>query len=317
MTAILIVDAEADRYARRVREAFPAVAVQTAKTSAEALGCCHDAAVVVGLAHEISDDLVGAMPGLRWVAALTTGTDHLDTLRNLKPDVIVTSGRGIHGPQMAELAFYYMIGLSRDVRGMMANQDAQRWERWPQRLLLGKTIVVVGIGAISEDLAERCRAFGMTTLGVSSARSDARGFDRVLPRDQLLAAAAEADFLVALVPYGPETHAMIGDAVFTAMKPAAFFINIARGKVVDEAALIRHLRSGSIAGAGLDVYEIEPPVPENPLWKMPNVIMTPRIGGMSDTYADQALPLLLANIESFLASRPGDMRNIVTRRNDP
>ena len=225
---------------------------------------------------------------------------------------MITSGRGIHGPQMAELAFYYMIGLFRDVRRMMVNQAGHRWERWPQRLVLGKTVVIVGVGAISEELAVRCQAFGMTTIGVSAARTQARGFDRVVPRDALLDMAALADVLVALVPYGAETHHLFGDAVFAAMKPTALFINIARGKVVDEPALVRHLQAGGIDGAGLDVFDVEPPVPDNPLWDMPNVILTPRIGGMSDTYAEQALPLLIDNIGAFLQGR--EMRNMVTRR---
>lgn len=317
MSEILVVEKEADVYAERIRHAFPQITVQTAASSADALGRCADSEVVVGLAHEISNDLVGAMPKLRWVAALTTGTDHLDTLENLRPDVLVTSGRGIHGPQMAELAFYFMIGLSRDVRGMMANQARHRWERWPQRLLLGKTVLIVGVGAISEDLAERCRAFGMATVGVSSARKEARGFDRVVPRERLLEAAGQADVLVALVPYSPETHHMIDDRVFSAMKPTAYVINIARGKVIDEAALIHHLRQGGLAGAGLDVFDLEPPAPDNPLWDMPNVIMTPRIGGMSDTYAEQALPLLVENVGAFLAGQPERMRNVVSRRIQP
>ena len=92
------------------------------------------------------------------------------TLKDLPAGLIVTSGRGIHGPQMAELAFYYMIALSRNVRGMLENQERRKWERWPQRLLLGKTASLVGVGAISEEIAVRCQAFGMTTIGVSDSR---------------------------------------------------------------------------------------------------------------------------------------------------
>lgn len=106
---------------------------------------------------------------------------------------------------------------------------------------------------------------------------------------------------------------MIDGTVLSAMKPAAVFINIARGKVVDEAALIRHLQERRIAGAGLDVYEEEPPAPGNPLWDMGHVIMTPRIGGMSDTYAQQAMPLLIDNVRVFLDGRRQDLRNIVRR----
>jgi phosphoglycerate dehydrogenase-like enzyme len=133
----------------------------------------------------------------------------------------------------------------------------------------------------------------------------------VLPRSRLGEAAAMADFLIALVPYSKDTHHLIDAAILASMKPSAIFINLARGLVVDEAALIRHLQEGHIAGAGLDVYEVEPPFPDNPLWSMPNVIMTPRVGGMSDVYAEQVLPLIMHNLRAFSAGRLSDMKNVV------
>ena len=313
MTEILILEKEAQIYAEGLRAACPEAVFHAATNEADALKVASGAEVVIALAHEISARLVAAMPKLRWIAALTTGVDHLATL-DLPPDVAITSGRGIHGPQMAELTFLYMLALSRNARGMIANQERHHWERWPQRLLLGKTAVLVGVGAISEELAVRCQAFGMTTIGVSSARSEARGFDRIMPRDKLIEAAGEADFLIALAPYTPQTHHMIGRAEFAAMKPTAFFINIARGNVADEAALIEHLVGGRIAGAGLDVFAREPLPDDSPLWDMQNVIATPHIGGMSDTYADQALPLLIDNVRAYLAGTPGALRNIVSRK---
>lgn len=311
MTDVLIFEKEAEIYASRLREAFPSVTFHAATTELEALAAAASADAIVALAHEVPDRLVAATPRLRWISALTTGTEHLDTLEHLRPDVLITSGRGIHGPQMSEMAFLYMIGLSRDFRGMLANQARHHWERWPQKLLLGKTAALVGVGTISEEMAARCKAFGMTVVGVSSARTEAPGFDRIVPRDRLVEVAAEADFLIALVPYSKETHHMIDERVLSAMKRSAIFINLARGNVVDEAALIRHLQEGRIAGAGLDVYAVEPPLPDNPLWDMENVIMTPRVGGMSDVYAEQVLPLLSHNLGCFLDGRFGDMRNIV------
>ena len=311
MADILILEREADIYAARLRQEFPGHVVRTATAEEGALTVCEQAEILVALAHEVSQRLVRNMPRLRWIAALTTGTDHLATLQDLPQGLIITSGRGIHGPQMAELAFYYMIALSRNVRGMMDNQKARKWERWPQRLLLGKTAVLVGVGAISEDIGVRCQAFGMTTIGVSDARTAARGFDRMVPRAHLDEAAAAADFLIAVVPYSQQTHHMINDRVLSAMKDSAIFINLARGNVVDETALIRHLQDKTIAGAGLDVYAEEPPAPDNPLWVMDNVIMTPRIGGMSDIYAQQALPLLVENLRAYLDGRVDIMRNIV------
>jgi len=313
MAEIIVLERDADIYVARLREVFSSHVFHAVKSEDEALLRCREAEVVVALAHEVSQKLVSSMPRLQWIAALTTGTDHLDTLKDLPSGLIVTSGRGIHGPQMAELAFYYMIALSRDARGMMENQKRRKWERWPQRLLLRKTAVLVGVGAISEDIAVRCQAFGMKTIGVSDSRATARGFDRMMPRSRLAEAAAEADFLIAVVPYAKETHHLIDRHVLSALKGSAVFINIARGNVVDEAALIRYLQEGKIAGAGLDVYAEEPPAPDNPLWGMDNVIMTPRIGGMSDIYAQQALPLLIENLHAYLDGRRDALRNIVPK----
>jgi phosphoglycerate dehydrogenase-like enzyme len=212
---------------------------------------------------------------------------------------------------MSELAFMYMLGLTRNVRRVLADQAAHRWARRGQVLLSGKTVLIVGIGAISEALAARCQAFGMRVVGISDARDTAEGFDEVHNRGALVAQAARADYVVALVPYSPATHHMISAEVLAAMKPSAVFINIARGKVVDEAALIAALREGRIAGAGLDVFAEEPLPVNSPLWDMENVIITPRIGGMSDTYAQQLAPLVLENLRLFLAGKPSSMRNLV------
>jgi len=294
-----------------LRQAFPELTIHGTADITEALRMGANAEVLAALAHHVTDELLAAMPKLRWIAALTTGTDHFNSLTRLRKDVLVTNARGIHGPQMSELALMNMIALSRRLPQMLRNQAQAKWERWPQPVLLEKTVVIVGIGQIGETLAARCRAFGMKIIGVSDARPEIPGFDKVLPRTKLKEAAALADFLVVLVPLTAETRHMISDDVMAAMKPSSVLINIARGDVIDEAALIRRLQNGLIGGAGLDVFAEEPPKPANPLWTMPNVIMTPRIGGMSDRYFDQVLPLMTRNLRAFVDGRMKDMQNVV------
>ena len=308
---ILVYERESHFEAARLREAFPALTIHDARTRADALTLCGAASVLVALAHEVTDELVAAMPRLEWIFSLSTGVDHLWTLKSLRPEVRVANGRGIHGPQMAELAFLFMIGLARDYPRMAANRRERAWKRWPQPVLVGKTAVILGIGTISEELARRCKAFDMRVVGVSDARAASPGFDLVLPRARLLEAAAMADFLIVLVPLDSSTRHMIDARVFAAMKPTAFLINLARGDVIDEAAMIAALRDGTIAGAGLDVFSVEPPAADNPLWDMPNVMITPRIGGMSDIYADQIFPVVENNLRALIENRVGDMRNLV------
>jgi D-2-hydroxyacid dehydrogenase (NADP+) len=190
-------------------------------------------------------------------------------------------------------------------------QSAHRWDRWPQPLLAGKTVVIVGVGAIAEVLAPRCKAFGMTVYGISNSSRRPPGFDEILSRDELPRGAAAADFLVLIVPHSAQTESLIDAAVLSCMKPSAYLINVARGGVLDEQALLASLREQRIAGAALDVFRERQLPADSPLWSEDRIIITPHIGGMSDVYLDQAYPIVRDNIKLFLAGNLTDMKNIV------
>ncbi len=304
--------ADLDIYRHAVADAIPGLEILTAENEVEAIAKSDGATALVAKAHNVTAALIAALPHLDWIQALTTGTDHLDTL-NLPSSVNVTSARGIHGPQMSELAFLYMLTFSRDFGAMLDNQRKAQWQRWPQKLLLGKTAVIVGVGTISEELAQRCKVFGMRTVGVSGSRPTAPGFDQIVGRDRLHEAAGQADFLIVLAPHTPENHHLIDAGVLAAMSPHAVLINLARGKLCDEDALIQALTERRIAGAGLDVFAIEPLPADSPLWRMDNVIITPHIGGLSDSYAVQLLPLVVDNVRAYWAGDLAGLRNIVRR----
>jgi phosphoglycerate dehydrogenase-like enzyme len=294
-----------------VRRQCPSMTFEVARDVGEALSRCAQAEVLVAMAHDVTDELLARMPRLRYLCALSAGLDRLETLKELKPDVRVTSGRGIHGPQMSEIAFLYMIALSRDFARLQRNQRNHVWERWPQHLLYRKTVAIAGIGPIAEALAARCVAFGMRVIGVSDARDQAPNFAKLFKRAQMPEAASQADFFIVLVPLSAQTRHLIDASVLAAMKSTAMLINLARGPLVDEGALIRCLQEGRIAGAGLDVFEAEPLPADSPLWDMPNVIITPRIGGMSEIYGEQSLPLVVHNLQCFAEGRLADMKNVV------
>jgi phosphoglycerate dehydrogenase-like enzyme len=194
---------------------------------------------------------------------------------------------------------------------MQRNQAAHLWKRWPQPLLWGKTIVIVGVGAIAEALAPRCKAFGMTVYGVSGTPRVSAGFDKIFARAELRHGAALADFLVLIVPHSAQTENLIDASVLEAMRPTAFLINVARGGVLDESALMRALHEQRLAGAALDVFREQPLPPHHPLWGEPRIIVTPLVGGMSDIYLDQAYPIVRVNLERFLAGETARMMNIV------
>jgi phosphoglycerate dehydrogenase-like enzyme len=150
-----------------------------------------------------------------------------------------------------------------------------------RRLLHGRTTVILGVGAIAEHLAERCRLFGMTVIGVSNGRDSVPHFDAILPRDRLAEAASRADFLVVLVPYAAETRHIVDATVLAAMRKDAFLINIARGAVVDESAIPDALDNGWLRAAALDVFVTEPLPAESPLWRDPRVMVSPHISGLT------------------------------------
>lgn len=309
MTEILIALAEAERL-KALLTLPSGVTVTTAVNSAETIARGHDATIAIANPSYISQPFIDAHPRLEWLQAMSAGTDMVSRL-SLPPGLEITSASGMHAPQMTELVFLYMLAFLRDVREILAAQAAARWDRRPQRLLTGKRIVIVGIGHISEALAERCRLFGMRVEGLSAHRTAAPHFDRVRPMAELPEAAAAADFLVILTPYTPDTHYLIDAGILDAMKASAVLINVARGPVVDTEALVAALRDGQIAGAGLDVFEEEPLPADHPLWSMHNVIVTPHIGGVSDIYLEQLAPIVNENIARWFAHPRRELMNRV------
>jgi phosphoglycerate dehydrogenase-like enzyme len=314
--AILIIERDYPEdlpfYRDAIHAEFPDLPVAIAANKAEALAQVAGVTAIMAKDQHVPAELIPLLPQLEWVQALTTGVDNLMAM-SVPASVTITSARGVHRPQMSELAMLFMLALARDFPRMLNNQQQAHWQRWPQPLLIHKRIGIVGIGTISEALATRCKAFGMHVTGISDSRQDAPDFDRVAPRSELTTIAAQVDFLVVLAPYTPQTHHMINAEVLAALPRSAFLINIARGKVVDEAALINALQNGTIAGAGLDVFDKEPLSTDSPLWTMPNVIITPHIGGLGDHYAQQLLPLMLTNLRRYLAGESSKMENRVSR----
>jgi phosphoglycerate dehydrogenase-like enzyme len=269
--------------------------------------------VLLCFSPPMADHVVRDARRLKWIQALGTGVDNIIDLPSLRPDVLVTNIRGIHGAPVSEAAIAYMLSLARDMPHSVHAQDRSTWDRQPAHLLTGKTVGILGVGLIAEYLAPLCKAFGMTVIGITGSPRAVKGFDRVVGRGELLAVAPALDFLVALIPMSAETRNIVGEKVFAAMKPTAHLVNVARGGVVDEAALIRALESGEIAGAALDVFAQEPLPPTSPLWKAKNLTLFPHLGGYSHGYEDRAMPTIEDNMRKFLAGDPKTMINIVRK----
>lgn len=306
-----------EQYYQRLKQRFPQLLIDLADHHSKVGPYISSADILITFAPMLTDDVLREAKKLKWVQALGTGVDNLIDLPSLRPNVIITNVHGIHGPAMSEAAIMAMLALSRNFPKVVRNQDRHVWERWPASLLEGKTVGILGVGAISEILAARCKALGLTVVGISAVKREVASFDQIYLRDQLLAAVIDLDYLVILTPYSPETHNIVNAAVFFSMKPTAYLINLARGGVVDEDALIGALRENKIAGAALDVFREEPLPEDHPFWSMKNVIVTPHLAGFNDRYASQALPIVEENVQKFLAGDVDHMVNVVRRGAPP
>ena len=311
MTCVLFAHRDFEYFVPRLRERFSNLEILTAIDLPQADGQLAHAEVIVAAGHTFNDERLAKAARLRWIHAMTTGTDAIVGARTLRRDVVVTNTRGIHGPQMSEMVFMYMLNLARRYRHMLENQKRHVWKRWDQVRLHGKTVAILGIGLISEALAPRCKAFGMTVLGITRTPRAVPGFDRMFTYGELGEAAALADFLVVLAPNSPETENMIDATVLAAMKPTAFLLNLSRGALCDEDALLDALRTGRIAGAGLDVFRTEPLPKESPLWDLENVMITAHCSGSSDDNLKMTWPIIETNMKCFLEGRPSEMINVV------
>ena len=302
-----------NKYYSHLKAKFPEININMVDHHSKVGPYIGSADILVTFGAQMSDHVLKEGTKLKWVQALGTGVDGITDQPALGENVMVTNMHGLHGDSMSDSAFLSMLALARDLPRVLRNQSRHTWERFPSRLLKGKTVGILGVGAIAADLAPKCKMFGMTVAGISSAKREVAGFDRMYVRGELEQAVRDLDYLILLVPDTPETRGIVSAQVLSAMKPTSYLINLARGGIVDEHALIKALKEDKIAGAALDVFATEPLPEDHPFWGMENVIVTAHLGGFHDQYAEQALPTVEENVRKFLAGDTQNMINVVKR----
>jgi D-2-hydroxyacid dehydrogenase (NADP+) len=300
-----------NQYRDRMQARFPELNIALVDHHSKVGPHIAEADALLTFAPMLSDQVLQSAKRLKWVQALGTGTDNLIDRPCLREDVVVTNVHGIHGPPVSEAAIAAMLALARGLPRAIRSQEKRQWQRFPAQLLHNKTVGIFGIGAIAEALAPKCKIFGMRVIGISSVPRELPGFDRMHATSALTEVAGELDFFVLLTPLTDKTRNSIDAKVFAAMKPGAFLVNLARGGVVDEPALVEALRGGRIAGAALDVFVEEPLPADHPFWSMDNVIITTHQGGFCDVYIDYAWPTVETNMRRFLDGDIGGMINVV------
>jgi phosphoglycerate dehydrogenase-like enzyme len=256
---------------------------------------------------------------LRWIQATSTGVGPTIARRGLdKSDVVVTTARGVHAGPLAEFTFMALLAHFRGLAQMQAEQRQHLWIRGCGEEIAGRTMVTIGAGDLARGCAKLARAFGMRVLAVARDAGKSRAhndlFDAVHPTDELHAALGAADAVVVTVPGLPATERMIDAAAIAAMRPGVALVNIGRGTVIDESAMIHGLRSGHIGFAALDVTLVEPLPPESVLWDMPNVLISPHSASTVSTENAKITDIFLENLRCWRQGRPQDMRNLLDKQ---
>ncbi|MBV8776503.1 MAG: D-2-hydroxyacid dehydrogenase [Alphaproteobacteria bacterium] len=272
-----------------------------------------DVLVISGLWN---DGLVEHAMRLKYIQSIGAGTDQFPREALARRGIRLASARGVNYRAVSEHAMSLILALARRLPEARDNQARQHWRGMIGELagredeLGGKTLLIVGLGQIGSRLAELARAFEMRVVGLRRDAAAGGPADTVRPVSDLSAALADADFVALCCPLTAETENLIDASALRSMRPSAYLVNVARGRVVDEAALIEALRAGQIAGAALDVTVEEPLGRTSPLWAMKNVLITPHTAGETRRYEDNVIAILRDNFDRLWGGRT-DLRNQV------
>ncbi|APX97278.1 D-2-hydroxyacid dehydrogenase [Natronorubrum daqingense] len=234
-----------------------------------------------------------------WIHSIQAGVDRFPFDEFEEHDVILTNSTGIHDRTVGETVAGYLLSFSRRLHGYAANQQDRRWVRpeWDEAFTLpGTTACVVGTGTLGRGVAETLGSLGVQVTGVRRSEESVPGFDEIHPNEDLHTAIADAEFVIVTVPLTDETHHLFDADAFETMREDAYFVNVARGSVVNQPALIDALESGAIRGAALDVFEEEPLPEESPLWEMDEVIVTPHSAALTRDYFRDVGELVETNV---------------------
>jgi phosphoglycerate dehydrogenase-like enzyme len=244
---------------------------------------------------------------LRWIHFLTSGIER-GLAMGLPDGAIVSNSAGVRAPTVAEHALALLLALVRQLPALRTPQSAHQWARVEMgpklASLQGMTVCIVGLGNIGREVARKLKAFDARCIGVSRTPAEDGDIQPVFSRERMGEAFAISDAIVVATTADDSSRHLVGAETFARVKPGAFLVNIARGEIVDEAAMVAALRNGALAGAGLDVTEVEPLPESSPLWDLPNVIVTPHVAGAGAKDYDQMRRLFGENLERFLAGKP-------------
>ncbi|MFQ5521791.1 MAG: D-2-hydroxyacid dehydrogenase, partial [Candidatus Methylomirabilia bacterium] len=254
---------EAEAYARLVKAPRGTITLHACATPEDAADLIAEAEILY--AWDFPPELLPAARRLRWIQSMGAGVEKF-LIPELPDSVLITRVPGIFGPWMAEYTLAWCAWVTQRIEHVRKNQRQQRWLALPPDRLRGKTLAVIGLGDIGREIAKLARAFGMRVIGVSRSGKRPPWVEAGYRPSGLLRALARSDFAVSVLPLTPETRGVIGERELRAMKPTAWVVNVGRGPVIQESALLQALEEGWIAGAILDVFDTEPLPLDHPFW---------------------------------------------------
>ncbi len=246
-----------------------------------------------------------AANNLKWIHALSAGVDGLIAVPEIRGRRIrLTATKGIHGLTIAEHTLGMILSFARGFHVLRERQRNREWQKYLEAdEVQGKTVGILGLGHIGRAIAHKCKVIGMRVIALDIQPVEDKSVDRYYPAQDAATLLQESDYVVITLPLTPDTYHLVGEKHLRAMKKSARLINVARGKIVDEQALIRALKEGWIAGAGIDVFETEPLPPASDLWSLPNVIVSPHMSAISPYYMDRAIAVFCENLTRFAQGR--------------
>jgi phosphoglycerate dehydrogenase-like enzyme len=260
--------------------------------------------------------ILGICPRLRWVHTRAAGLDNLLFPALIESPAQLTNGSGVFSQSLGEFALAAILYFAKDLRRMIRSQEAGAWAPFDVEEISRQTVGIVGYGDIGRAVASRVRAMGMHVLAVKRHAPPSSGGDAMVSEvygpEGLLEMLSRSDYVVVAAPLTPETRGMIGGPAFTAMKPGAVIVNVGRGPVIDEAAMIRALTEKRIKGAALDVFDREPLPADHPFYKLENVLLSPHCADHTADWEANAMRFFLVQFERFRKGEP--LLNVVDKK---
>jgi phosphoglycerate dehydrogenase-like enzyme len=294
----------------QIKAAAPGADVRYFKSNQELEENIEGAEIVA--TSRLSDDALARARRLKLVQSWAAGPDALMTPAMKASDIVCTSCKGNGAIPLAEHAMMLMLMLNRDARRWLRAQGEHRWDHWSHPELNGLTCGIIGLGHSGQDLALKCKAFHMRVLGLRKTAQPTPNVDELFSHDRLHDFLGQSDFVVVTAPRTPETEGMLGEAEFRAMKPTAYYVCFSRGGIADDAALLRALQEGWIAGGGLDAHDQEPLPADSPFWDLPNAIVTPHNGASTPFTRQRGIDIFVENIRRYQAGQP--LHNVIDKQ---